>query len=73
MKAAIYTSTVIGDTGGVPKFNAFAFPAHDADTDTVFLNGSYPEIEKLCRDQNLTVLPFKEFRKPSKIKVQRHG
>ena len=68
MKAAIYTSTPVGDTGGVPKFNAFAFPAHDADTDTVFLNGHYPLIEQMCRDQNLTVLPFSEFKKPSKVK-----
>ena len=68
MKAAIYTSTPVGDTGGVPKFNAFAFPAHDADTDTIFLNGHYPEIEAMCRAEKLTVLPFSEFKKPSKSK-----
>lgn len=68
MKAAIYTSTPVGDTGGVPKFNAFAFPCHDAETDTIFLNGNYPEIADLCRAENLTVKPFSEFKKPSKVK-----
>jgi hypothetical protein len=65
-KSAIYTSTPIGDTGGVPKFNTFAFPAHDKDVEIVYLNGHYPEIEALCRDQGLTVKPFSAFRKPTK-------
>lgn len=63
MKAAIYSSTVVGDTGGVPKFNASAFPAHDHDTEIVYLNGNYPEIVALCREQGLTVKPYAEFRK----------
>lgn len=69
-KSAIYTSTSVGDTGGVPKFNAFAFPAHDADTEIIFLNGHYPEIEEMCRAENLTVKPFSEFefKNPSKVK-----
>lgn len=68
MKSVIYTSTPVGDTGGVPKFNAFSFPCHSADTDTVFLNGHYPDIEALCRADKLTVRPFSEFKKPPKSK-----
>lgn len=71
MKAAIYTSTPVGDTGGVPKFNAFAFPCHDNDTDTIFLNGHYPEIEELCCAHGLTVRPFSQFKKPSKSKKEK--
>lgn len=73
MKAAIYTSTAVGDTGDVPKFNAFVFPAHDADTDTVFLNGHYPDIEALCAAEGLTVKPFSAFKKPVKSKEKSHG
>ena len=65
MKPAIYTSTKIGDTEGVPAFNANAFPCHPPDTDTVFLNGNYPEIEALCRAEGLTVKPFTQFTKPA--------
>jgi hypothetical protein len=65
-KSVIYTSTAIGDTGGVPKFNAFAFPAHDKTVEIVYLNGNYPEIEALCHAQGLIVKPFSEFRKPMK-------
>ena len=73
MKAVIYTSTAIGDTGGVPKFNASAFPCHEDGTDTVFLNGHYPEIEALCLAENMTVLPFSQFKRPIKAKVKSDG
>ena len=68
MKAAIYTATKIGNTGGVPAFNAFAFPCHDPDVDTIYLNGHFPDIEELCLSEGLKVLPFSKFRVKSKTK-----
>jgi hypothetical protein len=68
MSEVIYTSTPVGDTGGVPKFNAFAFPCHEPDVEVVYLNGNYPDIESLCKAQGLTVKPFSAFKKPSKIR-----
>ena len=66
MKAAIYTSTPVGDVGGVPAFNANAYPCHSEDTEIIFLNGNYPTIERHCLDQNLKVKPFSHFKKTLK-------
>ena len=61
MKAAIYSSIPIGETGDTPKYNASAFPCHPNGTKIIFLNGHYPDIEALCKAEGISVKPFSEF------------
>lgn len=68
MKAVVYSSTPLGKKVDIPAFNASAFPCHDQDIDTVFLNGNFPEIEAICKSEKLTCKPFSEYQKPTKNK-----
>lgn len=73
MKAVIYSSTPLGKTGGVPKFNAAFFPCHAFDVETVYLNGSFPEIEELCSAEGLACKPYSEFKIPNVKKDKANG
>lgn len=73
MKAVVYSSTPLRKKVDIPAFNVSAFPCHAANTETIYLNGNFPEIEALCKTEKLICKPFSEYSKPTPLKGKSNG
>ena len=60
-KSVVYSSTPLGRKVEIPAYNASAFPCHDENVDTVFLNGNFPEIEAICKADGIACKPFSNY------------
>lgn len=71
MTEVVYSSTKLPKKVDIPTFNASHFPCHADDVDTVYLNGSFPAIEELCKSGGIECKPFSEFKPKQKPKTSK--
>lgn len=62
MNECIYTSTKVKNKMDRSAFNAASFPCHPTEVKLIWLNGSYPEIEALCKESGIETKPMSEMK-----------